>query len=153
MNETSTCPQCNETKPLSEFYKDSKRPIGVTSWCKLCTKKRTKERYDRDSESFKKAHKKWVEKNKDKVKIQKITSKYKITEEEYNNIEKICVICGSTDNLRIDHNHNSGRVRGMLCDHCNKGLGFFRDNPSLLLRASDYVLGHATPDIFRKEDS
>lgn len=51
----------------------------------------------------------------------------------------------SEKNLVIDHSHQSGRIRGMLCNSCNKGLGFFRDNPALLERASDYVLGKHEP--------
>lgn len=64
--------------------------------------------------------------------------------------------CGGIKNLRIDHCHGSKKVRGVLCDHCNKGLGFFKDNPTHLLRASDYVSGLNEvsiiykPDIFEK---
>lgn len=140
------CPKCNETKPLSEFY-GKKKPSG---WCKKCDRERSKAYYAANKEKAKEAHKKWVSNNKDKVAFTKAKSAYGISKEEYESLEKVCVICGSTTNLRIDHSHQSGRVRGMLCDHCNKGLGFFKDNPTLLLRASDYILGIAKPDIFEK---
>jgi hypothetical protein len=41
--------------------------------------------------------------------------------------------------MRVDHCHATGVVRGILCDHCNRGLGFFRDNPQSLATASTYV--------------
>lgn len=150
MNDTSTCGKCKENKPLSEFYKDRERKIGVTSWCKECTKQQNKNYYHANKEKAKQAQYKWREKNKERVKFHKAKSAYGITEEQHKNLAKVCTICGSRDNLRIDHNHKSGRIRGMLCDHCNKGLGFFRDDPTLLLRASDYILGLAKPDIFKE---
>jgi IMP dehydrogenase len=51
-----------------------------------------------------------------------------------------CVICGSkTKNIRLDHNHETGLIRGALCHRCNIGLGVFADNPSLLRAAAVYV--------------
>lgn len=71
----------------------------------------------------------------------KAKSSYNITEEEYKNLKKGCQICVSKENLIIDHSREMGRVRGMLCQNYNKGLGFFKDNPVILERASDYVIG------------
>jgi hypothetical protein len=55
-----------------------------------------------------------------------------------------CAICGykfgqKKGDMRVDHCHATGVVRGILCDHCNRGLGFFRDNPQSLATASTYV--------------
>ncbi len=53
---------------------------------------------------------------------------------------KECVICGSDEPLVVDHDHKTNRIRGMLCNHCNRGLGHFRDDPSLLEFARIYLL-------------
>lgn len=41
--------------------------------------------------------------------------------------------------LAIDHRHSDGKIRGLLCDHCNQGLGHFFDNPETLQSAIDYL--------------
>lgn len=54
-----------------------------------------------------------------------------------------CAICGGKPRsgraLHVDHDHRTGRVRGLLCDMCNTGLAGFRDSPRLLAMAIDYL--------------
>jgi len=55
-----------------------------------------------------------------------------------------CAICGKGEAengkaLAVDHDHESGVVRGLLCDHCNLALGRFQDSPEILRRALDYL--------------
>lgn len=55
-----------------------------------------------------------------------------------------CHICSDPlerdgKNTHVDHCHDSGRIRGLLCQRCNQGLGHFRDNPSLLEAAVKYL--------------
>lgn len=54
-----------------------------------------------------------------------------------------CAICGaeSQASLDVDHDHDTGRVRGLLCRQCNVMLGFARDNATILRRAASYVGG------------
>lgn len=51
-----------------------------------------------------------------------------------------CQICGQNKHrLVVDHDHDSGMIRGVLCDKCNRGLGFFDDNPVKFQQAIDYL--------------
>lgn len=51
-----------------------------------------------------------------------------------------CLICNQViERLYLDHCHETGRIRGMLCLHCNSGLGSFRDDPVRLQRAIEYL--------------
>lgn len=56
---------------------------------------------------------------------------------------KACELCGATEDLAVDYCHTRGKIRGVLCQPCNKGLGFFRDNPELMERAAEYVRRHS----------
>jgi len=76
---------------------------------------------------------------------------YKMTIDEYqkmyNEQNGLCLICnqqtqgrGAKKNtLAVDHTHETGKIRGLLCSHCNTGLGLFRDNKELLQKAIDYL--------------
>jgi Recombination endonuclease VII. len=150
---TKVCPKCGEAKDASHFYiqKSGRRAGQLTCWCKSCCSKQSAKRYKDFPDKCKEEHAKWVANNKEKVAFTKAKSAYGITREEYDNLLNVCQICGSVDNLVIDHSHQSGRIRGMLCHSCNKALGFFRDNPVYAARASDYLLGvheEIKPDIF-----
>jgi len=60
----------------------------------------------------------------------------------------VCKICGQPPSGRrtalcVDHDHNTGQIRGLLCSLCNVGLGHFKDSPELLQKAIDYLQGKA----------
>lgn len=74
--------------------------------------------------------------------------KFGITMEEYLRLrkkqKKRCAICRKPystkqEMLSVDHNHETGQVRGLLCGSCNRGLGLFTDNPKALRRAARYL--------------
>jgi hypothetical protein len=74
-----------------------------------------------------------------------IKSKYGITEEAFDVLfqaqKGLCRICGEKDfrRLAVDHDHLTKRIRGLLCTSCNMGLGYFKDNPNLLINAIEYL--------------
>lgn len=87
-------------------------------------------------------------------------SKYGLSEQEfqklYSNQSGICAICGGVDKgkeLAIDHDHKTGKVRGLLCSRCNQGLGLFRDNSDLLTKAVLYLMDREQPHSERVVDN
>ena len=75
-------------------------------------------------------------------------SKFNMSEDDLNLlVEKqtvggilLCAVCGGTEPDVIDHDHETGKVRGLLHDKCNSGLGAFHDDPELLQVASSYLV-------------
>lgn len=72
---------------------------------------------------------------------------YGITLEAYNALHEkqngLCAICARPERerkvLSLDHDHDTGEIRGLLCSNCNKGLGFFDDNAALVRAAHEYL--------------
>ena len=141
------CSKCGDAKPVSEYhtYADrrpgrhgDRRPIAK---CKTCHMLAADDWNQRNPERKDAAQKRWKKKTKRKYKARL----YGLTEVELAAMEAaqqgICLICGefAEAGLRVDHDHATGAVRGLLCNACNLGLGAFRDNPLRLLRAARYL--------------
>ena len=81
---------------------------------------------------------------------------YGLTAEQYEQMLKnqnsLCAICQQPERtkrgtLHVDHNHITGENRALLCSMCNMSLGGFRDNPTLLLRAAEYIMSHEKGEV------
>ncbi|HEY2810532.1 MAG TPA: endonuclease VII domain-containing protein [Rhabdochlamydiaceae bacterium] len=93
----------------------------------------------------------WYLKNKEQRKWKTVFNTYSLTKEEFYNLldkqNSQCAICGvfflSLDqkHLHIDHDHETDKVRGLLCKNCNIGLGMLGDNEEGISRALQYVKG------------
>lgn len=85
-----------------------------------------------------------------------LKQKYNLSLEQYDALvreqEGRCKLCNQpTPHLWVDHDHQTGKIRALLCPSCNSGLGFFREHPELLQRAVKYLQSdspdlEATPD-------
>lgn len=116
-----TCTACRVEKPATlEFFPPHKRKLnGLHSWCRSCKSG------------------KWNLVNKGRFRA--VMSDAELI--AFKASRKACDICAAPGPLVVDHCHSSGKVRGMLCQHCNRGLGHFRDNPEVMGRAINYVKG------------
>lgn len=113
------CNRCKVKKSKSEFYKCSSHKDGLQYRCKPCEKE------------------------------MQLLSRHGITTKTWNTMLKNqdykCKICGTAKPYGnrsvfcVDHCHETGKIRGLLCDECNVGLGKFRDNISFLNKAIIYL--------------
>ena len=133
------CTKCSTMKPIGEFPKNKRTRDGHQTHCKLCHKKYRDEKtpsqrlLDARNTHYK--------------------AKFGIDFEEYLRILRgqgdKCAICGKrmldTDRLfHVDHNHVTGKIRGILCGNCNLGVGNFQDSPDILRNAITYLQENVT---------
>ena len=131
---TKTCRDCKLDKPFTEFYKDKNRKDGYFSYCKCCS-------------SSRQAH--WRKRNPQKRRESHLAYFYGLSPDGYRQLLSDqggkCAICqtnvpGHKGNFVVDHNHKTGKVRGLLCAKCNAGLGHFRDKPTVIEAALSYLI-------------
>jgi hypothetical protein len=106
--------------------------------------------YIANRERVKERVKVWRAANPRKVKANNLKQGYGLTLEEFDLLMEVqnglCGICKTIllptkSGTHVDHDHGNGRIRGLLCGNCNKGLGHFRDSPAFLLAAVSYLKG------------
>ena len=128
------CPRCKQVKHLTEFSTMKVRS-GIASHCKECTNQWGRD-YNKTSEG-KQKKKESYKRNRDKQIDAKLRRKFGITLEQYkvmlDNQKNGCIICGRTPEengkmLAVDHNHENGVVRDLLCNNCNVCIGFIEKN-------------------------
>jgi hypothetical protein len=139
------CSVCKETKDFDQFYNYKTSKDGKSYRCKACDDV---------------ARKKWSTSNPEKAHLsqrqrnlkQRFGVDLEWYEEQFKKQNYSCAICKSKTNkttgdrqfwnFSVDHCHDSGKVRGILCNNCNRALGLFQDNPEVLRKAAEYVETH-----------
>ncbi len=137
------CCRCKVVKPASDFYKSAHQQSGLFSSCRDCEKSRIKRAEDIRSAYWKKYYR---NKTQEKHLLRKYGIDKKTRQEMLKNQNGLCAICGKSEDilpriLVVDHCHNSSKVRGLLCQLCNTGLGAFEDDIARVLRAASYLSG------------
>jgi hypothetical protein len=160
-DEMFKCETCGATKKRTEFRhrRTTKSPLGWRmKFCRDCEEKRRK--VYRKTSAGKAAAKRQHERRKQRGQTYphnrktRLRLRYGLTPEGYDELFTrqggVCAICGEPQEpttrhgvtstaLSVDHDHATGKVRGLLCNRHNRGLGFFDDDPDLLLKAVAYL--------------
>ena len=141
------CKYCGETKELERFTKDTRYKSGFRSKCKDCHTAYIMDYYRRNPDKAEEKRKL----NRGRYDHGRTVKRHGLTQEQYDEMFKRhdgkCWICLTADAKVIDHDHDCCKkeyscgkcVRGLLCSHCNRGLGMFRDETSNLFRAITYL--------------
>lgn len=137
--ESKFCKRCSQEKPLSAFYKNNRTKDGLAYYCGECSKAMI-----------------YASPNyRENIRKNLLQNLYGIKQDDYLKLaekqEHKCAICSKTSDsvesrkkyLSVDHDHDTGKIRGLLCQNCNMGLGKFQDDPALLNKAVMYLLSHS----------
>jgi hypothetical protein len=116
------CPRCETTKPAEDFHKHTSGMGLLQSYCIRCTEDRRYQKY------------------------------YGLTIVDYEAMVEAqggrCGVCGrgpghdGRAKLMVDHDHETGQVRALLCSHCNTALGMAEDDPDRLIALAAYIIQH-----------
>jgi len=174
MEQTKKCTKCGP-QALSEFNKNKSKADGLATECRKCSKAYGKTYYADNSQKWVDYEAKrrgtmtpeeWAQDLRKKqathrasptntIRLRYLKTRYGITPEQYEAMlarqAGVCAICrnpsrGSTRRLHVDHDHATGKVRGLLCFSCNAGLGHFADNLRWLEATIQYLMTSAAAD-------
>ena len=166
------CSKCGEVKPITDFYAMKGMRDGYRNECKRCHLAARKLRYDENPQPAKDRTTQWRRENKErhaqylrdrrarpgakrKERDGHLRRKFGITLEQYEEMllaqGGVCAICErpprSDISLHVDHEHDGGRVRGLLCFSCNQALGSLGDESDRCRAAAAYLDSHAPEPI------
>lgn len=140
------CSHCKEIKPASDFNK-------AYVYCKVCARALRREYYEQNEKGIPRS-----EEGKQSLRRLYLQHNYKLTPEEYDEMFRgqtgLCAICGQPEQyvnkgstepskLAIDHCHETGLIRELLCRNCNAMIGYAHDNPEILKKAIAYLKKHS----------
>jgi hypothetical protein len=141
---TKRCRDCGVDRPLDEFPIQKGGRWGRHPLCKPCRAAQERRRYERDRDAIL-AKAKADPTRRERARWRAIERKYGLTRHAYELLyvaqKGCCAICDiRTDRLKVDHDHATGGVRGLLCERCNLGLGDFFDDAATCRAAAAYLL-------------
>ena len=127
------CNKCGIKKSLGCYQKDKQRTDGLRYECKDCTSLLRKKNYCQTRNRKNALKQRFKNKDAESFYSDKIQEQ-----------QGVCAICKNPENgryvhLSIDHNHETGQLRGLLCNNCNRALGLFKDSIDVLNSAVKYL--------------
>ncbi len=154
---TRSCSKCGEEKPIEAFGLSKMHKNGRRSECRDCVNARHRQRYNSDPAVRQRIlanTRKSSSANPEVWKRRYLMRVYNITLEEYNAVLErqggVCAICGREEEIKnpaakkqsslaVDHCHETGKIRGLLCFKCNTGIGALGDTVESLEKALAYL--------------
>ncbi|MGW5167330.1 endonuclease VII domain-containing protein [Streptomyces nodosus] len=114
------CRSCGDVKPHSEWHRNATASDGLSTSCKVCRAAKGRAGH--------------------------LKRQYGMTEAERDEMIAsqggVCCVCLSAPATQVDHCHETGRVRGVLCFNCNSAIGKLGDDPGAARRVADYLEGN-----------
>jgi hypothetical protein len=136
---SKTCTSCKQSLPATRefFFADKSRPGGLYHRCKSCRARL------RNLDADRKWNKKWRASRREQLRDYDLKRRYGISLKEYSEMlaaqNGCCAVCKEQSDLVVDHCHETGKVRSLLCNSCNRSLGLLKEDPTRIMRLADYA--------------
>lgn len=148
------CIVCGHHKPVTSFFKNGYRrkdgTSGTRNECKACNKKAHDKYVDENRlELNEYMRARYTREEKKRIREYGLKRMYGITNDDYqkmlNKQKGKCAVCEISQKeckrpFDVDHNHSTGKVRGLCCMRCNRAMGLFKDDPIVLRAAAKYLI-------------
>jgi hypothetical protein len=134
------CSACRAELPLSGFDRNRAMRDGLNNQCRTCARASRDRIIAKDPAKWREYQKAWNRKH-----------RYGLSVEEYAALAAVaggkCQVCGQPPKapfktLDVDHDHVTGKVRGLLCRPCNTAVGVTNEDPGILRALADYIEVH-----------
>jgi hypothetical protein len=145
-NSPGFCRWCGEQRTVADFkiHPGSGKPRTQCNQCRLAFYKKWREK---NRDKTRRNTKNWIAKNRHKIKEYSLRQRYGITPERLKRMEAdqhgLCQICEQPMPLCVDHRHDDGKVRGLLCRPCNSLVGHLENHNGVAERAVLYLEDYA----------
>lgn len=159
---TKRCTKCGQEKLHSAFYANAAGKDGLRADCKVCVAARRKAWYaenrqreiervkswqEANKDRYNEKQRRYREANKDRMRDGYLRRTFGITLADYGRMlgdqNGGCAICGSPEpegsSLHVDHDHDTGQVRALLCFQCNNALGLLEEDPERIATLLEYL--------------
>lgn len=144
------CTACGQVKPTTQFYKRKVSKDGLQNHCKPCSNERIARKRANNREYMRSYMK--SDAGKTAVRRHRLKKNYGLSLQEFNELLSAqsfsCACCGTTEpkgnsnQWHVDHCHETGAVRGLLCNACNIGIGCLGDDLQGVRNALKYLERH-----------
>lgn len=150
---TKICKKCDESKPIEEFHRAPQNKDGRSGSCKTCDNVLKRAWKTANRKRHNENGRRWRESDPERYREYKrrylLQSNYGITPKEYDEMlaaqDGVCACCRTSDpgggrsNFCVDHCHETGRIRGVLCNTCNTAIGMLGDTVESIDRVAAYM--------------
>ena len=156
------CRGCDAEKPIDEYWREPNRLDGLQPKCKTCIREQKRLWWGNNGEAvLRKRRENPIPPTEEFRRYQRdwqLRKRYGITQEDFERMalsqNHLCAICGEIpsgtdkrgDLLHVDHCHDTGVVRGLLCNRCNIGISNLKHDPAILRNAAEYLAAVGATD-------
>lgn len=142
-----TCSRCKRRKSLAEFYAEARNRDGSASACKGCYRVKEKDYRDKNRKAISARGKKYYSENRVKIRADQRDYRYGLAPGDFNGLfaeqRGLCAICkevpGGKNGPCVDHDHESGKIRAILCSNCNTSIGLLKESSVLAQQVASYL--------------